>query len=288
MFKSSLARNKHKSIKDAIVLINLVQALFLFVMATDIFILNDDLDMFYGLINLPIKQSVTMMLIVSCMLILTNSYLVYMSSKDSEDEIYKLIESLTKHRHEYLNHLETISYYLKNKNYDEAKVYLDRIGVIINTREQVEKINNISFAAVINDYIYKCENEEVYFEFNSNTDMSNFTMSSIHITTVFKNMLSNALYHCCNASSKDDGAMISFDMEEDEDSFNIIISNTGDPINRKKNIFASGVSTKEGEGRGNGLSIVKDIIERYAGGEIFIQDYDTPTFVINIKKKRMY
>lgn len=272
-----LNKNKHcNTTKSIIISINLFQALLIFIITINIFLLSNNVNRFYGLDILSIEESLLFLFIISIVLIVTNTYLVFIFSKNNEDEKQQLIENLRKQRHDFINHLESLSYFLNNNETEEAQKYLHNIGVMITTQSQLDKIKNANFASVVNTFMNKCESKGIYFEFVANSELNNFPMSPVHVTTVFSNILNNALEHC------DNEGMICLEVLENETDYIFTISNTGQPINDQIDIFEPGVSTK-GEGRGYGLSLVKETVENY-NGEVYISDYFPPTFVIKVRK----
>lgn len=262
--------------KEVIVSISLLQGLFIFIISINLFLVYKNINKIYNFHVLSIENSSIILFLVSLILISTNTYLIFIFSKNTEDEKQQLIENLRKQRHDFINHLESLSYFLNNNETEEAQKYLHNIGVMITTQSQLDKIKNANFASVVNTFMNKCESKGIYFEFVANSELNNFPMSPVHVTTVFSNILNNALEHC------DNEGMICLEALENETDYIFTISNTGQPINDQIDIFEPGVSTK-GEGRGYGLSLVKETVENY-NGEVYISDYFPPTFVIKVRK----
>jgi sensor histidine kinase regulating citrate/malate metabolism len=192
-----------------------------------------------------------------------------------------------KQKHNFLNHLEALSFLITKNDLDKVQFYLERIGAITTASSKVRQIKNPYVAGVFNNFITKAESKQVIFEIDSDSDFLDIPLSATHTTTVLSNILSNSLENC-----KSIEGYITIETENDNDYFYINITNNGKPIkivngNNKlkwqKELF-NGKSTK-GIHRGNGLLIVKEILEQYENCSLELVNKYTPTFCLKLKKK---
>jgi sensor histidine kinase regulating citrate/malate metabolism len=223
---------------------------------------------------------------------ITTAILIYFILKcshqrDINSKQEEFIKSLMKERHDFLNHLNLLSFLIGENKLEEAEVYLDRLGILTSASSQVEKIKNSYVASVLNKFIHKAEAKQIAFEINiSLDDFLNLDISPMHSTIILSNLLQNALENC-----EQSNGYITLSTDNDEDYFYVNIENTGEPLKLKgktildwqEELF-SGKSTK-GENRGNGLLIIKEILDEYEDCSLQIVNKNTPTFVLKLKKK---
>jgi sensor histidine kinase regulating citrate/malate metabolism len=223
---------------------------------------------------------------------ITTTILVYFILKcshqrDVNNKQEEYIKKLMKKKHDFLNHLNLLGYLISENKLEEATNYLDRLGVLTSTSSQVENIKNPYVASVLNKFIHKAESKQVAFEVNMNpNDFMNLNISPMHGVIILSNLLQNALENC----EQMDG-YITLSIDNDENYTYVDITNTGEPLNLKgktisdwqKELF-NGKSTK-GKNRGNGLLIIKEILNEYEDCSLQIINKYTPTFRLKLKKK---
>jgi len=101
---------------------------------------------------------------------------------------------------------------------------------------------------------------------NSDLPENSRYLSTTELVTVVGNLLENAI-EATDASPLEDLRAISLQITEDEKGLLIMVSDTGVGISQEDlpHIFERGFSTKAGSGRGVGMKLIQEILERHGG-----------------------
>ncbi|AIS51743.1 ATPase domain-containing protein [Thermoanaerobacter kivui] len=177
---------------------------------------------------------------------------------EEQNRIYR------QNHHDIKNHLIVISELVKEKRYSELENYLssyieeiDKNLVTINTA--VNEIDILLYSKINNA---KSKGIEVYFK--CDTQIQCHKKHVLNLVSVLGNLIDNAI-EACDEMEKD--KYIAIDIKEDPIDYIFHIKNRYD---FQKDVepsifFEEGFSTKEGRGRGEGLYIVRNIVEKYRG-----------------------
>lgn len=204
---------------------------------------------------------------------------------DTEDtyqlELQSLISSVQSLRHDFSNHIQVLHGLLKLGEYDKALYYLTILSKEVHLIESIKlDVSNPGLSVLLQTKKLSAQNHNIDVHF----DVLHDSFNTIKTTDLIK-LLSNLIDNAIEAA---------IELPEQERKMNIIckvvsnnyifeISNTGPGINEKdkEHIFKSGFSTKkirQGKVRGQGLFIVKEVVNRY-GGEISIDSNKNQTVV---------
>ncbi|MEM1503743.1 GHKL domain-containing protein [Domibacillus sp. 8LH] len=204
---------------------------------------------------------------------------------DTEDtyqlELQSLISSVQSLRHDFSNHIQVLHGLLKLGEYDKALDYLTILSKEVHLIESIKlDLSNPGLSVLLQTKKLSAQNHNIDVCF----DVLHDSFNTIKTTDLIK-LLSNLIDNAIEAA---------IELPEQERKMNIVckvvsknyifeISNTGPEIKEKdkEHIFKSGFSTKkirQGKVRGQGLFIVKEVVNRY-GGKISIDSNKNQTVV---------
>lgn len=258
-----------------------------FVLVTIIFLLIPDY--FYEIRN---KKDVLLSLVFLVVLVLficlvTLSYFyIIKSEKDLESlevdrdkfeselenisNYMNVLESSTselrKFKHDYTNILSAIGLYLEEEEYDKLKEYFNELSdynkVMNSSFKGIDRLKNVKILQLKSLLSYKliqAEERGIKTSVEVPQDINAISMNIIDFSRIIGILLDNAI----EATVECDDPEINIGMMEIDDSLLIVIKNTcakdTPPVYE---IFKKGFSTK-GRRRGDGLWIVKSIVDSY-------------------------
>lgn len=187
-----------------------------------------------------------------------------------------IINALRANTHEFMNKLQVISGLLQMGRTDEALGY---IGSLSALHEQIispvmQLIRNPSVAALILGKQGNMRELGVSLTLLNNSLLPEHSryLSTDELVTVVGNLLENAM-EAVNAAPAGGIRSVVLQITEDEKGLFVMVSDTGEGIadGDLPHIYETGYSTKAPTGRGVGMKLVKDIVDR-RGGSI---DVDT-------------
>ncbi len=177
-----------------------------------------------------------------------------------------MVDALRSNTHEYVNKLHVILGLLQIGEINMAMDYIDT-----SKREEegnsgiIKKIEEPTIAALIMGKQSRARelNIKLNLQKDSYLESQNKYLPTNQLLTILGNLIENAIDAVKN---KTDVREISVFIQSNERGIMIIVDDTGIGMNNqdKNNIFAKNYSTK-GSGRGIGLCLVKDIVEKKNG-----------------------
>lgn len=203
-----------------------------------------------------------------------------------------IISALRANTHEFSNKLQVISGLLQMNQPQEALSY---IGTVSQIQAQLitpvmQLIHNANVAALILGKLNNMRELDIHLTLLANSSLPEHSryLSTPEIVTVVGNLLENAI-EAVNAVSDDRARTIVLQITEDEHSLLILISDSGIGIDPEimPHICELGFSTKAAEGRGVGMSLIRDIVDRHEGSmEVDSEPGDGTTFTLIFTKER--
>lgn len=183
-------------------------------------------------------------------------------------------------RHDHINHLQVLYGIIYENRLSEAHKYLDSLNTNYRFNTQLINVANPTLRALIKIKKDIAESNGIVFKLDIASKLDDFKMNQPAITSVFGNLLDNAIDLVTNLGVEFEKE-IKLVLDETHDSYCFFIGNSGPTIKEEvlKNIFKECFSTK-GENRGYGLSTVKRIINNHRGDIC----YDGTGFSIVIPK----
>ncbi|HHW57399.1 MAG TPA: GHKL domain-containing protein [Clostridia bacterium] len=177
---------------------------------------------------------------------------------EEQNRIYR------KNHHDLKNHLLIISELVKEKRYVELEKYLnlymeeiDKNLISINTG--VNEIDILLYSKINN-----AKSKGIDVKFKCDTQIQCGQKHVLNLVSVLGNLIDNAIEACEEMEGE---KCIVISIGEDPIDYIFHIRNTShfEEIIEPSVLFEEGFSTKGGSGRGEGLYIVKNIVEKYRG-----------------------
>lgn len=205
--------------------------------------------------------------------------------EDTEDiyqtEFKSFISTVQSVRHDFLNHIQVLHGLLQLKKQEEAQNY---VSSLVKEARTIDSLNldlgNPGLSVLLQTKKLKAQNHNIAISF----DISNHSFEKIKTTDLIK-ILSNLIDNAIEAATEcpEGERIINIDCRAEADQYKFNIANTGPKIIDKNNIFTRGYTTKPTQGkiRGQGLFIVKEVLERYEG-KILIESTDEKTSALVI------
>ena len=184
-------------------------------------------------------------------------------------------------RHDFLNHIQVVYSLLEMGESGEAADYLERIYSQLRTVSKVMRTRVTAFNALLQVKNAACEERGIRLELDIRTALEGLSVPPWEICCVIGNLMDNAM----DALSGVRDGRIRLEVRETLRHFTFAISNNGPaiPQSLRQHIFEAGVSTK-GEGRGMGLSIVKNTLAEF-DGVIELLPGEGTCFVVTIPRE---
>lgn len=182
------------------------------------------------------------------------------------DELKNLNKELRAKRHDFLNHLQVISGFIQLKKYHECFEYISGISTTCHDNSSI-RTGLISINALLNSKQLRAKNKNVRMDFEISTQLDNstFHVQDWEITNILGNLIDNAIYEETKVSTLDKFITVKINEYNDFYNFSVYNKNSYIPLEKKKNIFSSGYSTKGKDGHGMGLYIINNIVTKYNG-----------------------
>ncbi|WP_339226974.1 sensor histidine kinase [Oceanobacillus sp. FSL K6-2867] len=198
-------------------------------------------------------------------------------------EVRKYSEDLRAQTHEYTNKLYVISGLLQLGNFDEAIELIQTESEITKNQNRIlfEQIKDPTIQAIVLGKIgLASENKiDLIIEPNCNLDKVPDFIEPAQLITIIGNLLDNAI----EAVKGIPHGRVVFSATDLGNDIVVEVSNNGEiiPDNIMMQLFQRGFSTKQKQGRGYGLSIVKDTLDDL-NGQIIVQNQPIGGVVFSI------
>lgn len=192
-----------------------------------------------------------------------------------------IISKLRSQKHDYLKHLQVVYSLLNNNLSNDAKDYITNISNSFSSK--TSRYGKVSYLDAIASLKYEeCLMKNINFDVYIQDFIDNLVIEPSDMSSVLLNIIDNAIDSLSTINK--DNKYIKLFVYEDEFQYVISIKNNGPQIYNTESIFEEGFSTKDGDNRGYGLYLVKNILDKY-GYHIFASSDEFLTeFTILIPK----
>ncbi|MDA8233442.1 MAG: Spo0B domain-containing protein [Clostridia bacterium] len=203
------------------------------------------------------------------------------------EESLEFIEVLRSHRHDYLNHLQVISGLLDLGMNDRAKQYIWELAKDIKEEKGLQLADHAEINALLVKKWALAEVNKVAVSLEVTADLRSMTIPSYDLTRILGNLIENAI----QATTQVDESQrkVEVGIHEDPTKWIFIVFNQLPiiPLEMQQRVFERGFSTKGTEGRGLGLDIVCNLLEKYNGTiDLVSKDGLGTVFTAKIPKKQ--
>lgn len=210
-------------------------------------------------------------------------------AEDTEDtyqtEIRTLLSSVQSLRHDFINHIQVLHGLLKLGNGDQALEYASSLFKEAQLISSLKvNVDNPGLSVLLQTKKLSAQNHNIDIQFT----ISNDPFETIKTTDLIK-ILSNLIDNAIDATTElpEDQRKINIVCKADVTHYVFKITNTGPRIIDKEHIFKSGFSTKKevpGKVRGQGLFIVREVVNKYNGNISFDSTELETTAIVEISK----
>ena len=184
-------------------------------------------------------------------------------------------------RHDFLNHLQVVYSLLEMGESNEAADYLETIYNQLKSVSKVLRTRVTAFNALLQVKNAACEEKGIALEMDIRSTLDGLTVPAWGLCCIIGNLMDNAM----DAVGGMRDGRIWLNVREDLHNFYFTVRNNGAPVPEelRQSIFEPGVSTK-GEGRGMGLSIVRQTLAEF-GGTIALEEGGETAFTVTVPKE---
>lgn len=204
-----------------------------------------------------------------------------------QGEFQSMLQTMRSIRHDFINHIQVIQGLLKLKREDRAYEYVKSLTSEVESMELPLKINNPVLYILLQSKWVRAQNDKV--DMHLLVDDHTFQkIKSIDLIKILSNLIDNAFDATLLLPESE--RFISIEAKSVSTMYLFKVENIGPKIPKEivDKIFKAGFSTKEerrGVPRGDGLSIVKQVVDRYGGAINVHSNKNTTTFSVKIPVK---
>ena len=193
--------------------------------------------------------------------------------EDAYDQLETLNGTLRAQRHDFMNHLQVVYSLMELEEYAEAGDYIERVYGDIRRVSRALKTAHPAINALLAAKVTDGESRGINVTLEIESAWADLPVESWAMCRVLGNLIDNAMDALRGAPSP----ALTIRLSESIRGYDFAVSNNGPmiPENIAERIFQRGFSTK-GEGRGMGLSIVREIVDE-AGGEMTVASNERET-----------
>ncbi len=200
------------------------------------------------------------------------------------EEINSLFLSIRAQRHDFINHVQTIHSLAALAKHKELVEYTKELTNDIRIMNDIINIGNPAIAALIRSKISQAEMNAIQFTSTfQNVKMAEMGAKTLDMNRILGNLIDNAFDEVMKY--EEDERIVELMCSEDESGLMIKVSNRCEHAEQLLNLplFKAGHSTKKQQHQGLGLSIVKEIAEKYRGEVKYIAEPEyCITFIVKI------
>lgn len=229
--------------------------------------------------------------IITIFMFISIKKLSYYEKKEAEFELMKanmenteeLISLLHTQRHEYLTHIQTIGAMLYLGEYEELSNYLRGISEEYKFTHETVDFGHPALTALINAKREMAWKKGIFFYINCKKEIDSIEVDPWGLCSLISNVIDNAI----EAVSMQEGKKwIKIVVDYSNGNFIFEIENRG-YIEKDimKILFQPGSTSKVSIGRGYGLHIAKEIVDKYRGS-IEVKNTDNGTVLAVIELPR--
>ena len=200
----------------------------------------------------------------------------------------KISKALREQKHEFRNKLHVIMGLIKMKDYEMVNQYISEniyttslVSDQFSSRIKDDKINALFVGKDIQSKEY---NASIRLSDDSVLSKSHESIESDDLIIIIGNLIDNSLEAFSNKNI--DNKKVTVKVIEDDSEIKISVSDNAGGIDPliKDRMFKRGVSTKKGNSRGTGLSLVNEILTLYNGSKQ-VQSSKRNTYIEIVLKK---
>ena len=203
--------------------------------------------------------------------------------EEAYGQLEDLNQTLRRQRHDFKNHLQVVYSLTEMGAHDDVKDYVQRIYEDVRSvgsllRTAVPAVNALLAAKAAD-----AQDRGVAFVLELSSAWEDMPVPGWELCRILGNLIDNAM----DALAGTENPRLRVIIGENIPDFTLCVENNGPeiPAKLREDIFLPGFSTK-GAGRGSGLSIVRELVEKY-GGELRLESTaDHTRFSLNFPREK--
>lgn len=186
-------------------------------------------------------------------------------------------------RKEFSRQLGLIDSFIKEKKTEELSRYLAQVSYEVSTVGNLSILQKPELKALLLQKAGETQKRNISVQYSINSTLNNLEVTSAELISLIGNLLDNAIEALENTDCSPKEILLNVCEDDNKIIFEIYNNEPIIPLEIQEKIFTRGVSTKEKEGRGYGLAIVKKIVNNYKGhislqslpgaGTLFVVDF---------------
>ncbi|MCM3161149.1 ATP-binding protein [Metabacillus litoralis] len=203
-------------------------------------------------------------------------------------EFQSMLHTMRSIRHDFINHIQVIQGLLKIGREDRAFEYVNSLTAEVEMLELPVKVNHPALFILLQSKWVRAQNDKVDMHIHIDPHNSFKKMNSIDLIKILSNLIDNAFDATLEGTESE--RFINIEARETSTTYIFKVENIGPeiPQNHLSKIFQAGFSTKpekRGVARGDGLGIIKKVVDQYGGSINVKSNKHSTTFEINIPIK---
>lgn len=199
-------------------------------------------------------------------------------------QLDKIIRVIRKQRHDFNHHLQTVYGLIEVNSCEMARDYIRQVFLDISFSAELVKTDNPSISAMLYAKAGLAEVGGTNFRAQVDCSLKDISLSTMETNSLLGNLLDNAIEAAENYSKAH--RTVRLEISREPGKYIFTVANTGKPIPREtiEKMYDLNYTTKENN-RGLGLSIVKEIIDKYSGKIDFVHCDNENIFTVHIPYK---
>ena len=201
--------------------------------------------------------------------------------EDAYNQMEELNNALRAQRHDFKNHLQVVYSLTEMDAGEDVLDYVRRVYGDVHSLGQYLRTSVPAVNALLSAKAADCEEKGIGFEIDIGSAWEDIPVPGWELCRIIGNLVDNA----ADALKQENNPRIKVYVGEDIHFWKLKIENNGEkiPDELRQNILLQGFSTK-GEGRGNGLSIVCNLLKKHDGELTFSSDSEKTSFTCSFRK----
>lgn len=201
--------------------------------------------------------------------------------QEAYGQLEELNNTLRAQRHDFKNHLQVVYSLTEMDAREDTLDYVKRVYADVHSLGQYLRTSIPAVNALLSAKAADCEEKGIAFVMDIQSSWEDMPMPGWEMCRIIGNLVDNAV----DALRQEAAPRITLRISEDIHAWKLSIENNGCeiPEEHRANILLQGFSTK-GEGRGNGLSIICELLQKYNGELSFSSDSEATRFSCTIRK----
>lgn len=197
------------------------------------------------------------------------------------EEAYRQLEDLNRtlraQRHDFKNHLQVVYSLTEMAAYDDVQEYVQRIYEDVQSVGSFIRTSVPAVNALLSAKAADCAERGIAFETDIQSTWDPIQVPGWEMCRILGNLVDNAIDAVLEVKGRMPQVRVC--IGEDIRSWTLQVSNNGPeiPAARRREIFQPGFTTKAA-GRGNGLSIVAGLLDKYGGEMRLESDHECTCF----------